>query len=327
MTGLPDGAHTWTLPGHLELVTEWYRLKQQLTDTSVDKTILNIWYQERQREFAIHTGQIEGLYTLKPGITAHLITEGFKNVLSSHSHEDIDEATLKGLLQDQESALEMVFNDIRSGKPLDHDVIFAWHRHITRHQKTLHGVVYEDETLKRIDIPFTLKGQYKQTPNSLVRDNRIVFEFCPPERVHTEMSRLFDLYADIRQQNLPSHVEAAWLHHRFVRTHPFQDGNGRVSRLLMAYVYLCRGEPSPIISTEGKPTYIQALRRADRGNLKAFSDHIGALAYQQLQSIVETSKETLAGYKHVYHANGGVTNKGVYYPPDPDPSDEWEIGD
>ena len=105
------------------------------------------------------------------------------------------------------------------------------------------------------------------------------------------------------------------------------EAANRLTRLLMAYVYLCRGEPSPITSTEGKPTYIQALRRADRGNLKAFSDHIGALAYQQLQSIVETSKETLAGYKHVYHANGGVTNKGVYYPPDPDPSDEWEIGD
>ena len=38
-------------------------------------------------------------------------------------------------------------------------------------------------------------------------------------------------------------VEAAWMHDRFVRTHPFRDGNGRVSRMLMSYAYTKRWLP------------------------------------------------------------------------------------
>jgi len=326
LTGLPKEAETWIFPGHNELVSEWIQLNLQLEHEQPDNTLLDIWYKERQREFAIHTGQIEGLYTLKPGVTAHLITEGFKNVVSTHTHEGVKTATLKGLLEDQESALEMVFNDIKDNKPLDHDVVFNWHRHITRHQETLHGIIAMDGKLHRVDIPFELKGQYKKTPNSLVRGNNIIFEFCPPERTYEEMSRLFDLYADTRTRNLPAHVEAAWLHHRFVRTHPFQDGNGRVSRLLMSYVYLCRGEPSPIITTDGKPIYTQALREADRGNLKAFSDHLAELAAQQLRSIILTSKNALEEHSRYYHCNGGITDNGTYSPPDKDDTeDELEL--
>lgn len=322
LTGLPGDAETWVFPGHNELVSEWKRLNEQLKREQADNTLLAIWYRERQREFAIHTGQIEGLYTLKPGVTAHLITEGFKNVVSAQTHEGVKTATLKGLLEDQESALDMVFNDIKDNKPLDHTVVCHWHRHITRHQETLHGIVRDEGKLRRIEIPFELKGAYKKTPNSLVRGNHTVFEFCPPERTYEEMSRLFDLYADIRARDLPAHVEAAWLHHRFVRTHPFQDGNGRVSRLLMSYVYLRNGEPSPIISTEGKPNYIRALRQADRGNLRAFSNHIGILALEQLESIIQTSRDALEKHARYYHCNGGVTDNGVYSPPDKDNTDD-----
>ena len=316
LTSLPEEAESWVFPGHNQLLSEWKQLNQQLKDEHADNTLLDIWYKERQREFAIHTGQIEGLYTLKPGVTAHLITEGFKNVVSAHTLEGVKTATLKGLLQDQESALDMVFNDIKDNKPLDHDVVCNWHRHITRRQETLHGIVPHEGKLRSIEIPFELKGEYKRTPNSLVQGNNIVFEFCPPEHTYEDMSRLFELYADIRTRNLPAHVEAAWLHHRFVRTHPFQDGNGRVSRLLMSYVYLRKGEPSPIISTEGKPDYIRALRQADRGNLRAFSNHIGILALGQLESIIQTSKDALEKHSRYYHCNGGVTDNGAYFPPD-----------
>ena len=47
------------------------------------------------------------------------------------------------------------------------------------------------------------------------------------------MDRFIALHAEIERARYPTEVEAAWMHHRFVRTHPFQDGNGRVSRMLM----------------------------------------------------------------------------------------------
>ena len=79
-------------------------------------------------------------------------------------------------------------------------------------------------------------------------------------------------------RKLPVYVEAAWMHHRFVRTHPFQDGNGRVSRMLMAYAFIRRGEPPPIVTAVGRNDYIDVLETANTGDLRAFSDYLGRLA-------------------------------------------------
>ena len=278
--------------------------------------------------FAIETGQIEGLYTLKRGITEQLITEGLDGVTSAHTLEGIDDETIKGLLKDQESALEMVFDDIKDNKPLTHYTIKSWHQLLTRHQRTVPGFRIIDGQRQRVEVPFERKGQYKLRSNNPRREDGMVHEYCPPEHVQAEMDRFLDLYAKIRTQDIPAHVEAGWLHHRFVRTHPFQDGNGRVSRLLVAYVYLRRGETPPIVSAEGRPAYINALEEADRGDLRSFCNHLGRLATIQLENLITTSKNVLAGRTRRTHANGGVTVKGVYYPPvEQELDDEWEIGD
>ena len=61
---------------------------------------------------------------------------------------------------------------------------------------------------------------------------------------------------------------AAKVSHRFVRIHPYADGNGRVSRLLMNLV-LWDHHPPALIKADGKGRhrYAQALRRSDKGNL------------------------------------------------------------
>ena len=130
------------------------------------------------------------------------------------------------------------------------------------------------------------------------------------------MDRLFRLYAQIQERGFPVNAEAAWLHHRFARTHPFQDGNGRVSRLLMAWAFIRRGLPPPIITAQEQPDYIAALERADTGNLKAFSDHIGVLALGTLTPAVALAEDALAGKLNRPNGNGGRTVGDDYYPPE-----------
>lgn len=61
--------------------------------------------------------------------------------------------------------------------------------------------------------------------------------------------------------------EAAWLHHRFTQIHPFQDGNGRVARLLASLVFIKAGWFPLILTRDDRSNYISALEEADRGNL------------------------------------------------------------
>ena len=175
---------------------------------------------------------------------------------------------------------------------------------------------------RRVEVPFTTPGAWKIRPNNPRRPDGVIHEYCPPEQVQSEMDRFFVLYDRIRQQDYPVYIEAAWLHHRFVQIHPFQDGNGRVSRLLMAWTYIHRGLPPPVIAAEGKPDYIAALERADAGNLKAFSDYLGTLGLATLTAAAALADDAVAGNLNRPNGNGGRTVGDAYYPPQPEPESE-----
>jgi Fic family protein len=55
----------------------------------------------------------------------------------------------------------------------------------------------------------------------------------------------------------------ARIHHRLERIHPFEDGNGRVGRLLASWMLLHCGMPGLDVSPEQKEGYIDALDSAD----------------------------------------------------------------
>ena len=51
---------------------------------------------------------------------------------------------------------------------------------------------------------------------------------------------------------------AAWLHHRFTQIHPFQDGNGRVARVLTTMVMLKAGLLPLVVDGDNAPTTLES---------------------------------------------------------------------
>ncbi len=314
LEGMPDGAGSWALPGQAEQEAAWADHLDALKRDAARERFMQGWLRERVRAFAIETGQIEGLYTLRYGVTEQLVAEGFAGVVGAHTREALEDKTIRGLLEDQEAAYDMVFEDVASGRALSEHMVKSWHQLLARHQETVTAL---DLAGRRVAVPFRTKGRWKTQPNNPRRADGQVHEYCPPEQVQSEMDRFFALYEGVRNRGYPVNVEAAWLHHRFVRTHPFQDGNGRVSRLLMAWAYLKRSLPPPVITAEGKPAYLNALEIADGGDLKALSDHIGGLAVVSMIGANQLAQQALAGRLDRPNGNGGRTIGDRYHsPPD-----------
>ena len=312
LTGMPAGAHEWRVAEYAELSEEWASIRAKLKNRDEPRAFLDRWLEERGRAFAIETGQIEGLYTLKRGITNQLIAEGLAGVVGAHTVENVEDRTIKGLLADQETAYAMLFEDIAGGRPLTQHSVKTWHQLVARHQETVAGITLDG---RRVQVPFRRKGMWKNRPNNPRRQDGVVHEYCPPEVVQDEMDRFFALHAEIEREGYPVYVEAGWMHHRFVRTHPFQDGNGRVSRMLMAYAFIRRGDPPPVIPTEGRPYYIDALEAADTGDLRAFTDYLADVVIGSLRAAVRTGHRALAGNLNRPNGNGGRTIGTTYLPP------------
>ncbi len=81
---------------------------------------------------------------------------------------------------------------------------------------------------------------------------------------------------------------AAWTHAEFVRIHPFLDGNGRTSRLLMNYQLMGKGFLPVYIAKEDRLAYYNALDQyAAHGRLDDFADMIALLEEKKLDKYLE----------------------------------------
>ncbi len=94
-------------------------------------------------------------------------------------------------------------------------------------------------------------GDYKRLPNEVGG-----IETCAPEDVHTEMAILLKEYNAHSSKSFDDLLD---FHTRFERIHPFQDGNGRVGRLILFKECLANGIVPFIITEELKMYYYRGL--------------------------------------------------------------------
>ena len=132
-------------------------------------------------------------------------------------------------------------------------------------------------------------GSYKTQPNSVRLPNGELFEYTAPQEVPIQMQELMEWYRD-EQTALHPVTLAAMFHYKFVCIHPFDDGNGRVSRLLMNYVLLAHKLPPVVIKSSDKQNYLHALHLADTGQYEAFIRYIAAQVVSSLEMAIKAAK-------------------------------------
>lgn len=95
-------------------------------------------------------------------------------------------------------------------------------------------------------------GVYKKLPNEVGGN-----ETCPPKEVATKMKALLTSYHNIEKKTFENIID---FHYRFEMIHPFQDGNGRVGRLILFKECLANNIVPFIIDEDLKLFYYRGLQ-------------------------------------------------------------------
>lgn len=134
-------------------------------------------------------------------------------------------------------------------------------------------------------------GDYKEYPNNVRLQNGEIFEYASVVDTPILMGELIKWYrTQLEKQELHPVALAALLHYKFVRIHPFDDGNGRISRLLMNYILLKNDFPPIIVKSADKRNYLMALNNADTGDLNAFIQYIAQQLIWSLELSIKAAK-------------------------------------
>lgn len=96
-------------------------------------------------------------------------------------------------------------------------------------------------------------------------------------------------YEDLKNNTDLNPIElVAWTHAEFVRIHPFIDGHGHTSRLLMNYQLMIQGFLPVSIDKEERLDYYNALEQyAVNGDLTPFAELVAKLEEQQLNEYLK----------------------------------------
>ena len=204
--------------------------------------------------------------------------------LKTHSFRSRDEEEVAGYAD----AMELVFES------------FAAISLTENHIKQLHGTL-----LRHAQKDVRPRGYYKTTPNQVEavdadgKSLGVVFATAPPLDTPRLMEELVAWTRRSLQgrEHHPLLCIAAFLV-RFLAIHPFQDGNGRLSRILTTlcllkagYLYVPYSSLERIVE-ENKERYYLALRRA-QSTLYADNARLGDWLIFFLQSL-KTQTEVLA---------------------------------
>ncbi len=101
----------------------------------------------------------------------------------------------------------------------------------------------------------------------VIRDGsgNVVHQGAPAKEVKKQLQNLMGWY-EKHKNSYPPLLLAALVHNEFENIHPFQDGNGRVGRLLLNYVLIEHRYPPINIKVEDRQRYYKVLQAFEKKN-------------------------------------------------------------
>lgn len=228
-----------------QLYAEWQSL-QPLKDE----------YQQRLNrkfmlEFNYNSNHLEG-NTLTYGQTELLLL--FGKVTEAANMKDLEDMKASNV------GLNMMKEQALSEYPLTETFIRQLHKTLLREDYTVYRQLPGGQQTSYV----VHAGVYKTRSNSVRTITGELFEYASPEETPALMTDLISWYHEAEESGQYSLAElCALFHYRYIRIHPFEDGNGRIARLMMNFILLRHNYPMIVVKSADKENYLRALSQCD----------------------------------------------------------------
>lgn len=241
------------------------------------RELLALWQERLRIDWTYNSNAIEG-NTLTYGETAFFLREGLTS--EGKPLKDYVEA------KNHAEAIDYLQEIVKSKRMLTESFI-----------KELHGLLLRDfdHTVamgaggKLVHKPLGA-GRYKVRPNHVLTLSGTIHKYTEPIKVLDEMQNLLKWLKESKK--LHPVERAALFHYRFVCIHPFDDGNGRMARLLMNLLLMQAGYPPCVVRNSKRREYLRSLERAD--STGSTDEFVRVLAGELIQT-EETMLSVLQG--------------------------------
>lgn len=263
----------------MEQIAKALALKLELdTLRPIDQEREAIIMQKLRLDWDYHSNHLEG-NSLTYGETKALILFGI-TAQGKPLHDHLE-------ITGHDEAIKWVTEIVHGDYPINESFIRQLHVLLLKEPYEKPAITPDGkETTRRIEV-----GKYKSVPNHVKTRTGEVFRFATPEETPLLMGELIEWYRQKREeQDVNAIILAAEFHYKFIRIHPFDDGNGRLARILMNFILMQYGFPPAIIKTEDKSNYFAALQQADSGIYEPFFNYIAANLVRSLEIMIAGAK-------------------------------------
>ena len=202
----------------------------------------NLYY-KTQIEFAYNTNHMEGS-TITPDETESIYETG--TILTSEDKVIV----IKDITETKNHFTLFKYMLDTINEPLSEDMIKKYH------------FILKNGTVDDSDREWFNVGEYKKLKNFVGN-----IETSLPSDVPLDMKNLISWYNDIKNKTILDIIE---FHVRFEKIHPFQDGNGRVGRMIMFRECLYNNIVPFYIEDRNKSFYIRGLKEYQNNNEKNY---------------------------------------------------------
>ncbi|WP_294957397.1 Fic family protein [uncultured Fibrobacter sp.] len=156
----------------------------------------------------------------------------------------------------ENTRIDDIMETVNHFRCIDYVIDHATDKVTEAHIKQLHRILKANTSDSQKD--WFVVGDYKKLPNEVGEEKTV-----EPKAVHKHMTKLV---SDFNSKGAISLDDVIDFHVKFERIHPFQDGNGRVGRLLMLWQCLQNRIAPFIISEELRLFYYRGIQKWGRVN-------------------------------------------------------------